>query len=326
MHMKTDPVLLSRRSAIVGAAALLAAAGAQAQGFPTRPVKLIVPAPAGSSPDVIARQWGERFTRSTGQSVIIENRPGASTMIAAQAVANAPADGHTLLYTFNSTFSINPWVFKRLPYKAEDFTPVIRVLSVPYVLLVSSDSKIRTLQDLVREAKARPGMLTYASSGIASGFHVVTARLLNEAGISMNHVPYKDHFQPDLIAQRIDVAFDASTGAIPQIRSGKLRPIAVSSAQRIEALPDVPALAETFPGFAGDSWHGIFAPKGTPEPVLATLVAESQRIIAAPDLQAVLKGYALTPAGGTSEQFRQFLADDMRAWGKVVKDNNISVD
>lgn len=318
---------LTRRATLLAAAGWFFAAASQAQStYPSRPVRLIVPAPAGTSPDVIARLWGERFAKATGQSVVVENKPGASTIIAAQAVATAAADGHTLLYAFNSTFSINPWVFKKLPYKADDFTPVIRILSVPYVLLVSSESKIRTLKDLIGEAKSRPGAMTYASSGIASGFHVVTERLLNAAGATMTHVPYKDYFLPDLIAQRIDIAFDASTGAIPQIKSGKVRALAVSSAQRIDALPDVPAIAETFPGFSGDSWHGIFAPKGTSEQIVATLVAHSQRIIASPDFQAALRDVSLTPVGGTSEQFRQFLVEDSRAWAKVVKDNHITVE
>lgn len=316
------------RRAVLLAAGLYAAAGvSRAQStYPSRPVRLIVPAPAGTSPDVIARQWGERFAKATGQAVVVENKPGASTIIAAQLVAGAAPDGHTLLYAFNSTFSINPWVFKKLPYKSEDFAPVVRILSVPYVLLVSSESKIRTLKDLVAEAKARPGAMTYASAGIASGFHVVMERLLNAAGAKMTHVPYKDYFMPDVIAQRVDVAFDASTSAIAQVKGGKLRALAVSSAQRIDGLPDVPAIAETYPGFIGDSWHGIFAPKGTPDPAIATLVAHSQRIIASPDFQTVLRDVSLTPVGGTSEQFRQFLAEDSRAWAKVVKDNHITAD
>ena len=318
----------SRRSVLAAGASVLGVGSAYAQSpaYPSRPVRLIVPTPAGTSPDVIARLWGERFAKATGQPVVVENKVGASSIIAAQAVSTAPADGYTLLYTINNTFSINPWVFKKLPYKAEDFVPVIRILSVPYVLLTSAESKLRTLADLVREAKAKPGAMTYASAGIASGFHVVTARLLNEAGISMTHVPYKDYFMPDVIAQRVDVAFDASTGAIPQIKGGKVRALAVASARRIEALPEVPAIAETYPGFVGESWHGIFVPRGTPNDVIATLVAQSQRIVDAADFRASLRDFALTPVGGTSEQFREFLNADSRAWAKVVKDNNITVD
>jgi len=329
MTMNTN---FSRRGALRIAGALLAAGaigtGAQAQGsnYPSKPVRLIVPFPAGTSPDVIARLWGEAFSKSTGQAVIVDNKPGASTIIGAQAAAHAPADGYTLLWTVNNTFSINPYVYRKLPYAAEDFVPVTRILSVPYVLVTSAQSNVRSLQDLVREAKAKPGTMTYASAGIAQGTHVAMARLLNQAGITMTHVPYKDYFVPDVIAQRIDVAFDASTGAIQQIKGGKVRALGVSSARRIEALPDVPAIAEIYPGFVGDSWHGIFAPRGTPEPVLAALLARSQQIMATPEFRATLQGYGLTPVGDGPEAFRQFLDADAQAWAKVVKDNGITTE
>jgi len=318
--------IITRRALLAATAAWMAVGTARAQAYPSRPVRLIVPAPAGTSPDVIARLWGARFAKATGQAVVVDNRPGASTFLAAQAVAMAPADGHTLLYTVNSTFSINPFVFKQLPYKTEDFEPVTRMLSVPYVLLVSAQSRVRTLADLISEARARPGQLNYSSGGIASGFHVVTARLLNEAGVTMTHVPYKDYFLPDLIAQRVDVGFDASTGAIPQIRAGKVRALAVTSPRRIDALPDVPTIAETFPGFVADSWHGLFAPRATPGAVIETLVAQSQRIVDAPDFRAALRDFALTPVGGGSDEFRRFLAEDAQTWSKVVRDNQITSD
>ncbi|MDM0033547.1 tripartite tricarboxylate transporter substrate binding protein [Variovorax sp. J22P271] len=320
---------ISRRTAIGMAGLWMAAAtgGALAQApYPARPVKLIVPFPAGTSPDVIARLWGDAFARATGQPVVVENRSGASTIIAAQAAANAPADGYTLLWTVNNTFSINPYVYKKLPYTAEDFVPVTRILSVPYVMVISNESKIRSLQDLVREAKARPDAMTYASAGIGQGTHVAMARWLNQAGIAMTHVPYKDYFLPDVIAQRVDIALDASTGAIPQVKAGKVRALGVTSPQRIEALPDVPAIAELFPGFVGDSWHGIFAPRGTPPQVLAALLAQSQRIVSGAEFRAKLQGYGLTPVGEPPEAFQRFLDEDARAWAKVVKDNRIAAE
>ena len=320
---------ISRRTAIGMAGVWMAAAtgAVRAQApYPARPVKLIVPFPAGTSPDVIARLWGDEFARATGQPVVVENRSGASTIIAAQAAANAPADGYTLLWTVNNTFSINPYVYKKLPYKAEDFVPVTRILSVPYVLVISNESKLRSLQDLVREAKARPDAMTYASAGIGQGTHVAMARWLNQAGLSMTHVPYKDYFLPDVIAQRVDVALDASTGAIPQVKAGKVRALGVTSPQRIEALPDVPAIAELFPGFVGDSWHGIFAPRGTPPQVLANLLAQSQRIVSGAEFRAKLQGYGLTPVGEPPEAFQRFLDEDARAWAKVVKDNRIAAE
>lgn len=232
--------------------------------YPAKPIKLVVPFPAGVSPDVIARLWAEHASRLSGQPVVVDNRPGASTIIGAQAVASAPADGYTLLWTVNNTFSINPHIYKDLPYTSADFVPITRILSVPYVLVTSAQSKYHSLEDLVKDAKARPNELTYGSGGIGQGTHVALARWLHQAGLRMTHVPYKGPFLPDVIAQHIDVALDASTGAIPQVKAGKARALGVTSAQRLPALPDVPAISEQYPGFAGDSWQGIFAPQGTP--------------------------------------------------------------
>ena len=317
---------MSRRLFVAAGASTLAAAVLAQARYPSRPVRLIVPFPAGTSPDVIARLWGERFARSTGQSVVVENRPGAGTIIAAQAAASAPADGYTLFWTVNNTFSINPYVYRSLPYKLEDFVPVTRILSVPFVLLVSAESKFRSLDDLVREAKARPGALNYASPGIGTSPHVIMARLLNAAGLTMTHVPYKENYLPDLIAQRIDVAFDASTTTIANLKGGKVRALGISSASRVEALADISPLADAYPGFVGESWHGVFAPKGTPDDIVTAVIEHSQRIVGAPDFRATLTGYGLVTVSSTSAEFRQFLAADASAWARVIRSNNIAVD
>lgn len=321
---------LSRRGFAAAGAAMIVSALAPAvraqTRFPSRPVRLIVPFPAGTSPDVIARLWGERFAKSTGQSVVVENRPGAGTIIGAQAVAGAPADGYTLFWTVNNTFSINPFVYRSLPYKPDDFEPVTRILSVPFVLLVSAESKIRSLDDLVREGKARPGAMSYASPGIGTSPHVIMARLLNAAGLAMTHIPYKESYLPDLMAQRIDVAFDASTTAIGNLKGGKVRALGLSSAGRVEALNDIAPIGDTFPGFVGESWQGVFAPKGTPDDIVSTIVEHSQRIVGAADFRATLTGYGLVPVGATSAEFRRFLVEDARAWSQVIRANHIAVD
>jgi tripartite-type tricarboxylate transporter receptor subunit TctC len=324
------PIDPDRRRLLLAAGASLAAPGlATAQApiaYPSKPVRLIVPFPAGVSPDVVARQWADRFAKLAGQPVVVENRAGASTIIATQFVASAPADGHTLLWTVNNTFSINPFVFKKLPYKADDFVAVTQVLAVPYVLLIAADAPWRTLADLLRDAKARPGMLTYASAGIGTGLHVMMARLLNTAGVTMTHVPYKEPFMPDVMGRRVDVGVDASTTAISQIKGGRVRALAVSSPQRLEQLPDVPAIAESFPGFTGDSWQGLFVPRGTPKPVVDTLAGLSNRIVESADFRGVLREYGLPPVGSTPAAFTQFLAEDARKWAKVVQDNQITVE
>lgn len=325
MHVQTR--LLGRRVCIALAAALAVPAAAWAQtGYPKKLIRVVVPFPAGSSPDVIARYWGEKLSKAAGQAVIVDNKPGASSIIGAQAVATAHPDGHTLLYTVNNTTSINPFIYKTLPYKAEEFVPVGRILSVPYVLVVSANSPIKTLADLIQTAKKEPGKLNYASYGIGQGTHVAMAWFLNAADISMVHVPYKDGGITDIIAGSVTTSFEPSTTAIPQIKAGKLRALAVSGPKRVEALPGVPTVAETVPGFRGDSWHGVLAPKGTPPEVVAKLSAWSRDIVAADDFRRRLQDLGLIPAGGTSGEFAKFVADDARQWGKVVKDNDIKAE
>lgn len=330
MSKSCDLNSVSRRTFVGVGASLLApilAPDARAQvRYPTRPVRLVVPFPAGTSPDVIARLWAERFSKSTGQAVVVDNRPGAGTIIAAQAVAGAPADGYTLFWTVNNTFSINPFVYRSLPYKLDDFVPITRILSVPFVLIVSAESKIRNLADLMRESKARPGAMTYASPGVGTSPHVIMARMLNAAGLTMTHVPYKDSYIPDLMAQRIDVAFDASTTAVANLKGGKVRALGISSAARVEALKDLVPLGETFPGFVGESWHGVFAPRNTPDDIVATVGEHSQRIVDSPDFRTTLTDYGLVPVGGNSAAFRQFLTEDARAWGQVIRSNNITLE
>ncbi|MBG9390431.1 Bug family tripartite tricarboxylate transporter substrate binding protein [Caenimonas aquaedulcis] len=317
----------SRRAAIATLVAALAWPGAGiAQAFPARPLRVVVPFPAGSSPDVIARFWGERLGKSLGQPVVIDNKPGASTIIGAQAVAAAPADGHTLLYTVNNTTSINPFIYKTLPYKSEDFVPVVRLLSVPYVLVVSANSPVKSLQDLIAAAKAQPGRLNYASYGIGQGTHVAMAWFLNAAGVSMTHVPYKDGGLLDVMAGTVAASFEPSTTAIPQVKAGKLRALAVSGPKRVDALPGIPAVAESVPGFLGDSWQGIFAPRGTPPEAVAKLAALSREIVASEEFRQKLHELGLNPAGGSPADFAAFLADDARAWSKVVADNGIKAE
>lgn len=325
IHRRRACTALAAFAAFATCAALPFAAQAQA-AFPSKPVRIVVPFGAGSSPDVIARLMSEPLAKSLGQPVVIENKAGASTIIGAQAVATAPGDGHTLLYTVNNTTSINPYVYRTLPYKAEDFVPVVRVLSVPYVLVTATDAPVKTLAELLAAAKASPGRLNYASYGIGQGTHVAMARLLNAAGVSMVHVPYKDSAMSDLMAGLVNVTFEPTTTAIPYIKAGKLRGLAVSGPGRVEALPEVPAVSETFAGFVGDSWHGLLAPKGTPPEVVAKINGLAQKIIAAEDFQRRLKDLGLVPAGGTPADFQKFLAEDARAWAKVVRDNAIKVD
>lgn len=334
-----DRFILARRAAarhlarsafavsIAGPALLAGPGTANADGdYPHRPVRVVVPFPAGTSPDVVARAWAERMSQAMGQQFVIDNRPGAATIIGTQAVATAPADGYTLLYTAQNTVSINPFVYKTLPYKADDFVPVSLVAEVPLVLITAANSPVRSLTELIQMAKQAPGKYTFASYGIGQGTHVTMERLANSAGIRMVHVPYKDGGMSDVISGTVNFSFDASTTAIPQIQAGKLHALAVSSARRLDTLPNVPAVNETIAGFTGDSWTGLLVRKGTPHNIIQKLSAESLKVIATEPFQKRLRDVGLRPGSGSPEDFARFIANESAIWSKVVRDNNISVE
>lgn len=325
--MRTERSSLSRRDALAALAGSLSTPSLLfAQTYPTKPIRVVVPFPAGSSPDVIARFWSERVARNVGQAVVIDNRPGAATIVGAQAVASAPPDGYTWLYTSGSTLGINPFIYPKLPYKADDFAPVVRTASVPYVLIVSSSSPIKTVPDLIRAAKEKPDTLTYASYGNGTTTHAVFARFTNVAGIRMTHVAYKDGGITDIISQQVNALFDPSTTAIPLVRSGRVRALAVTSATRLDALPDVPTVAEFFPGVVADGFHALLAPRAVPPDVVGVLWAASNQVTRSDEFRARAADLGLQPAGGTTAEFRRFIAEDARVWAKVVKDNNIRAD
>nr|WP_145552068.1 tripartite tricarboxylate transporter substrate binding protein [Variovorax boronicumulans] len=323
----TPPTLRAIQGPLV-ALALLATAGAvlAQDRWPSKPIRVIVPFPAGTAPDVMARYWGDRVSRQLQQPVLVENKAGASTIVGTQAVAAAPADGYTLLYTASGTVTINPFVYKKLPYQAQDLVPVTRMLSIPLVISVSSQSPYKTVADLIKDAKARPGGVSYASYGVGTVPHMSMAYFANSAGLKLNHVPYRDGGVTDLIAGRVDVAFSPIADVLQHIRSGKIRPLAVSSAHRLESLTQVPTVAEAFPGFEGDSWHGLFALKGTPPSVLEVLGNVSRQIAASDDYRRFLAEQGLVPVGGSSADFVQTIGAESVRWAKVVKDNDITLE
>ncbi|KQP49659.1 tripartite tricarboxylate transporter substrate binding protein [Pseudorhodoferax sp. Leaf274] len=306
-------------------AAGLCAAHAQDR-YPSKPIRVIVPFPAGTAPDVMARYWGDRVSKQLQQPVVVENKAGASTIVGTQAAVAAPADGYTLLYTASGTVTINPFVYKKMPYQAHDLVPVTRMLSIPLVVSVSSQSPYRTAADLIKDAKARPGSVSYASYGVGTVPHMSMAYFANSAGLKLNHVPYRDGGVTDLIGGRVDTAFSPIADVLQHIKSGRIRPLAVSSPGRLESLPQVPTVAEAFPGFEGDSWHGVFALKGTPQAVVDVIAGVSRQIAESAEYRRYLAELGLVPVGGSSADFVQVIEAESKRWAKVVKDNDITLE
>ncbi|RYF62927.1 MAG: tripartite tricarboxylate transporter substrate binding protein, partial [Comamonadaceae bacterium] len=268
----------------------------------------------------------ERLGRALGQPVIVDNRPGASSMIGAQAVASAPDDGYTLLYGVAPAISLNPHLFKKLPYKAADFAPVIHLLDVPFVLVVRSESPWRTVRELLDAARAQPAKLSYCSYGEGSPNHIAVLQLLQQSQAQMTHVPYKDGGLTDVLGGRVDAALEVTAMAMPHIQAGRLRPLAVSARERVARLPDVPTLTELGLGAALYSWNGLFAPAATPAPVLARLSTAMQAIAASDEYRRKVLDFTQVPRGGTVQDFAAFLAEDDAAWGRVIASSGLRLD
>ena len=297
-----------------------------ASDYPNKSVKVIVPFGAGTSPDVVARLWAERMSQALGQPFVVDNKPGAATIIGAQTVVTAPADGYTVLYTAQNTVSINPFVYKNLSYKADDLVPVSQVAEVPLILITSMQSPFKSLQEMIALAKQNPGKYSFASYGVGQSTHVTMERFLNAAGIKMIHIPYRDNPMNDVISGTVNFLFDASTTAVPQIKAGKVRALAISSAQRMSVLPETQTVAEGVPGFMGDSWTGVLVRKGTPEDIVQKLSSETIKILGNASFQKRLQDVGLKPGIGSNIDFARFIANESATYSKVIRDNNIAAD
>jgi tripartite-type tricarboxylate transporter receptor subunit TctC len=322
---------LNRRTAL--AALTIAAthaalpAFAQSKKWPDKPIKLIVPFAPGVSPDVVARILADPLGRALGQPIVIDNRAGAAGIIGAEAAARSPADGYTLFMTVNSIMGINPSVYTKLPYDAlKDFAPVTQVARVPYVLITGNNQPNKTLKDLLAASKANPNSLEYGSLGVGSGPHLVMEMMNNMAGVKMVHIPYKGSPLSDVLAGQVPLAFDPATTAIPLIKTGKLRALAITSAKRNPAIPDVPTVAEILPGYEGDGWQGIYMPAGTPKEIVARMNTEIVKILNQPDVQQKLTELGLQPVGNSVEEFDRISRNELDKWSKLAKLNNIRVE
>lgn len=308
--------------ALLGALAVMPAAAA---GFPDRPLRLIVPFSPNGPNDQLARMVGQKLTEAWGQQVVIDNRPGAGTIIGTELAVRAPADGHTLLMVSSST-AVNPTLKKKLPYDTQkELVPLVQLASSPNVLVVNPAVPANSVAGLLALAKAKPEAITYASGGTGAATHLAGELLASMGGVKMTHVPYKGAGPAtiDLLGGRVSCMFGTILPTLPHIKSGKLRAIGISSLKRSSALPDVPAIAETLPGFEATSFYGIAVPAGTPKAVIAKLNAEIVRIVTAPDMREKLHEQGAEAVGDTPAEFAAFFRKQMAKWAKVIKDAGI---
>jgi tripartite-type tricarboxylate transporter receptor subunit TctC len=304
-----------------------AAPKTQEQSYPSRPIRLVIPFPPGGGADISGRIIGKALGERMGVQFVADNRPGASTMIATDIVAKATPDGHTLLMA-TGTHSINPSMFVKRPFdEIRDFTPIVVVSNSPNLVAVAPKAPIKTVAELIAYAKANPGKINFASGGTGSGNHLATEEFAQLAGIRMTHVPYKGSTAgiTDLMSGQIQLIFSGITGMLPHHRAKRVLGIAVTSAKRNQAVPDLPAVAETLSGFESTSWSAILAPKGTPKEVAARWNKELNRILQMPDVKARMDSIGLDIVGGTQAHLREVLVKDIEKWKRVVKGAGIKL-
>lgn len=308
--------------------ALWMSGSASAQPYPARAIRLILPFAAGGLVDVPGRILAQRLSDGFGQPVVVENRPGAGSTMGADSVAKAKPDGYTLMIT-STTHVISANLYKSLPYDPlRDFSPVTKLAEGPYVLVVHPALPARSVGELIALARSRPGSIDYGTSGNGSSQHLVTALFTSMAGIKMNHVPYKgsDRATQDLIGGQVSVGFLGTPGALPHLKSGRLRALAVSTAKRSPELPEVPTLQEAgVPGYEATIWLGLFAPAGTPRDVLAKLHAEVSKVLAAPDTRASVASIGLEVRLSSAEEFTAFVRAEHDKWGRVVRETGATI-
>ena len=305
---------------------LLAAAGVSAQTYPTGPVKLIVPFPAGGSVDMVARNVGKRLTEVFGQPFIVDNRAGASGNIGAEIAAKSPADGYTLFVTSSGVLAANMHLYKKIPFDTfKDFAPVIRLVNQPNILMVHPSVPAKSVAELIALTKAQPGKITVGSAGIGTGQDIAAQQFVMMTGTSVLHVPYKGGAPAlsDLLGGQINAMFETSPTALPYVRQGKLRALAITSARRSTLLPDLPTVAEAgVPGYESVTWLGLVAPAGTPKPIIDRLNAELQKALAG-EMGKQLAEISLDPIGGTPKDMADAIRQDSINYGKIIKDAKI---
>jgi tripartite-type tricarboxylate transporter receptor subunit TctC len=303
--------------------AALAGAAVAADNYPSRPIRLITPAAPGGTTDFLARLVGAKLGEVLKQQVVVDNRASASGVVAADITAHSPPDGYTLIVVYHQ-HTVNAALNPSLPYKVlDDFTPITQLTAAGLLLLVNPSSPAKTLKEFVEWTKTYKGPLNFGSAGIGSGGHLAGELYNLMAGVKAQHIPYKGTGPAliDLIGGQYQYNFAGMAGAVPMMRSGKLRGLAVTAPKRLAALPDIPAMAEVLPGFEIVGWYGVFGPAKLPKPIVTRLHDEIVKILQRPDVKDIIAGDGAEPVGNTPEEFRKFLDADVAKWAKLVKES-----
>ncbi|MEO7726058.1 MAG: tripartite tricarboxylate transporter substrate binding protein [Burkholderiales bacterium] len=311
------------------AAALLAAGAASAQNYPNKTIRFIVPWPPGGGADVLSRIVGPKLGEALGQQVVIDNRGGAAGNIGAEMAAKSPPDGYTIVFAYAGTHAINPSIYSKMPFKESDFAPIIWTAEVPQVLVVHPSLPVKTVKDLIALAKAKPEQLTYGSSGSGAMNHLTGALFTMMTHTKITHMPYKGGGPAAiaLLSGEISMIFGEPATVVSQIKAGKVRAIAVTSAKHALALPDLPTIAESgVPGYEVTSWNAILAPAGTPKEIITLLNTDLNKIIGTPEMKQRMIDNGFEPVGGTPEKAAEKIHSDIQKWAPVVKAAGIKVD
>ncbi|MFN4351374.1 MAG: Bug family tripartite tricarboxylate transporter substrate binding protein [Hylemonella sp.] len=300
-----------------------------AQTWPAKPVRLVVPFPAGGATDILSRALSQELAKKLGQSIVVDNKPGAGGTIGALAAAQAPADGYTLLLTTSSTHSIGPAINPRMPYNAEsDFTPIVYVASSPQVILVPMSSPAKTLREFIEHARKNPGRLNYASSGNGTISNLSTENFKAQSGTFLVHIPYRGTGLSiaDLISGKVDVLFDSVVSGMPHVRDGKLRALAVTSPKRSTLAPELPAVSELLPGFESVTWFGVYGPRGLPPEIVTRVNQAVNAALAEPELKERFARLGAETTGGTPQAFAAVVKAESAKWKKVITERKITAD
>ncbi len=319
----TTTLLATLALAVLSAASL-------AQNFPTKSIRFLVGFAPGGSTDIVARLIAQKMSDNIGHQVVVDNRPGAGGIIAAEILSKSPPDGHTMFACTTGNFAIIPFLYKSVPYNADkDLIPVTQSGSLPYIIVVHPSLPAKNVNELIAFAKSRPGQINYASSGVGSASHLSPELFKSMAGIDIVHVPYKGtgNAVGDLIAGQVVLMFDQPVSSLPLVKAGKLRVLAITSGKRFPTLQEIPTVAESgIPGFEAVSWAGVCVPGGTPKDIINRLQSEISKVLKLPDVSERLMRDGIEPIGGTPEQFQAHIEREKIKWSKVVKDSGARVD